>query len=202
MATQSRGEETHNRILDAALEAFAQEGYDDTSVAEICRRAGVTKGGFYHHFPSKQSVFLELLARWLERIDTQLMAAHTGEHTVREELIAMTAMVDHIFQEAGNQLPVFLEVLIEARHNPVVWQVIVDPFRKYRAFFGHVVQAGMNDGSLRPVDPELASDLLMSFAVGVLAVGLLDPQAAAWGQVAQKGMIMLLEGLQKPKESE
>ena len=53
MATQSRGEETHNRILDAALEAFARKGYDDTSVAEICQLAGVTKGGFYHHFPSK-----------------------------------------------------------------------------------------------------------------------------------------------------
>ena len=53
MAVQQRGEETHNRILDAAMEAFARDGYDDTSVAEICNLAGVTKGGFYHHFPSK-----------------------------------------------------------------------------------------------------------------------------------------------------
>ena len=53
MATQPRGEETRTRILDAALEAFARDGYDDASVAEICRLAGVTKGGFYHHFPSK-----------------------------------------------------------------------------------------------------------------------------------------------------
>jgi hypothetical protein len=53
MPQQRRGEETHNRILDAALEAFARYGYDATGVAEICRRADVTKGGFYHHFPSK-----------------------------------------------------------------------------------------------------------------------------------------------------
>ena len=53
MATQPRGEETRTRILDAALEAFARDGYDEASVAEICRLAGVTKGGFYHHFPSK-----------------------------------------------------------------------------------------------------------------------------------------------------
>jgi hypothetical protein len=130
------------------------------------------------------------------------MAAHTGERNVREELIGMTAMVDRIFQEAGDQLPVFLEVLIEARHNPVVWQVILAPFRKYRGFFAQMVQAGIDDGSLRPVDPELASDLLMSFAVGVLAVGLLDPQGANWGQVAQRSMVMLLEGLQKPKANE
>jgi hypothetical protein len=143
-----------------------------------------------------------LLARWLARIDTQLMALHFGEQPVREELIQMTAMVDRIFQQAGGQLPVFMEVLIEARHNPVVWQVIVAPFRKYRTFFSRIVQAGIDDGSLRPVDPDLASDLLMSFAVGLLAVGLLDPQGADWGQVAQKGMAMLMEGLQKPKVNE
>jgi AcrR family transcriptional regulator len=55
MVVQQRAEETHTRILDAALEAFARYGYDGTSVSEICRRAEVTKGGFYHHFPSKQA---------------------------------------------------------------------------------------------------------------------------------------------------
>jgi hypothetical protein len=130
------------------------------------------------------------------------MAVHTGERPVREELIQMTAMVDRIFQQAGGQLPVFMEVLVEARHNPLVWQVIVAPFRKYRDFSSRIVQAGVDDGLLRPVDPDLASNLLMSFAVGLLAVDLLDPQGADWGQVAQKGIAMLLGGLQKPKENE
>jgi AcrR family transcriptional regulator len=53
MTAQPRGEETRNRILDAALDSFAHFGYDATSVSQICRRADVTKGGFYHHFPSK-----------------------------------------------------------------------------------------------------------------------------------------------------
>ncbi|MGD8474909.1 MAG: helix-turn-helix domain-containing protein, partial [Anaerolineae bacterium] len=69
MSVQQRGEETRTRILDVAQEAFARYGYDATGVAEICRRAGVTKGGFYHHFPSKQDVFLEMLERWLEGMD-------------------------------------------------------------------------------------------------------------------------------------
>lgn len=65
MPAQSRGEEARNRILDAALEALARYGYEGTGVAEICCRAEVTKGGVYHHFPSKQDVFLEMLERWL-----------------------------------------------------------------------------------------------------------------------------------------
>ena len=53
MGRQKRGEETRSRILDAAQGCFVQHGYDATGVAEICRSAGLSKGAFYYHFPSK-----------------------------------------------------------------------------------------------------------------------------------------------------
>lgn len=197
MSAQSRGEETRTRILNAATEAFARYGYDATGVAEICRRAGVTKGGFYHHFPSKQAVFLEMLEQWLVGIDDRLEVAGAGGQNVPEKLLGMTAMIHAVFVEAGGGLPIFLEFLTKAAHSPVVWQATVAPFRKYRAFFAQMVQDGIDEGSLRSVNPDLASNLLLSFAVGVLALGLLDPHGADWGEVAQEGMGMLLEGIEK-----
>jgi AcrR family transcriptional regulator len=196
MSVQQRGEETRARILDVAQEAFARYGYDATGVAEICRRAGVTKGGFYHHFPSKQDLFLEMLERWLEGIDRQLELMRSGEQSVPEELLTMTAMVPAVFQEAGGRLPLFLEFLIKAGQSPVVWQATVAPFRKYHAFFAGMIRDGIEEGSLRPVDPDLASNLLLSFAVGLLAMGLLDPYGAGWDQVAQEGMRMLMHGIE------
>lgn len=197
MSTQQRGEETRNRILDAALEAFARYGYDATSVSQICRRADVTKGGFYHHFPSKQAVFLELLERWLEGVDSGLELLRFGAETVPEELLQMTAMVRQVFQDAGGKLPIFLEFLTKAGQSPVVWQATVAPFRKYQAFFAHMIEEGIAEGSLRSVDPNLATHVLLSFALGLLALGLLDPHGADWGQVAQAGIQMLLEGLER-----
>jgi len=48
------------RILDAAVSLFAELGYDATSVSMIITRAGVAKGGFYHHFASKNELLYEV----------------------------------------------------------------------------------------------------------------------------------------------
>jgi AcrR family transcriptional regulator len=51
---------TRDRILAAASELFLSAGVEDTSVAELCRLAGVSNGSFFHHFPSKEDVALEI----------------------------------------------------------------------------------------------------------------------------------------------
>jgi len=62
MAKQAdRSASTIRRLLDTAARLFASHGYDDVSIDLIAVEAGVTKGGFYHHFPSKQALFERVL---------------------------------------------------------------------------------------------------------------------------------------------
>ena len=51
---------TRDRILAAALDRFLSVGVEAASVADICRAAGVSNGSFFHHFPSKEELALEL----------------------------------------------------------------------------------------------------------------------------------------------
>jgi AcrR family transcriptional regulator len=68
---QARSEKTHKEIMKSAVAEFSRSGYDAASVADICREAGVSKGAFYHHFPSKQKLFLAIMQDWLKGIDKQ-----------------------------------------------------------------------------------------------------------------------------------
>ena len=196
MTGQQRGEETRSNILGAALECFAQHGYGATGVAEICKRAGVTKGAFYYHFPSKQAVFLELFNRWLEGIGDQLAEARSEATSVPEGLLRMAGKAQSVFDAAGGQLPMFLEFWTEAQHDPVIRKVILAPYRRYRDYFSEIIQAGIEEHTLKSVDPDVAAQVMVSLAVGLVLQGVLDPKGANWGKTTQNAIQILLEGLQ------
>lgn len=62
LSTRSK-EATHDRIVDAAARAIRRSGYDGTSVADIMKEAGLTHGGFYAHFPSREAMLAEAADR-------------------------------------------------------------------------------------------------------------------------------------------
>jgi TetR/AcrR family acrAB operon transcriptional repressor len=75
--TKSDNEAREQRILNAAADLFIHYGYDKTTVDDVAREAGVSKGAIYLHFKSKDELFEGLLIRevmtyqhtWLERIE-------------------------------------------------------------------------------------------------------------------------------------
>lgn len=195
MAHQTRSDETRARILAAAVECFTRGGYDATGVAEICERAGVSKGAFYHHFPSKQAVFLALIEQWLQEVDVPVRATRATGETVQQQLASLAQIVAPVFALAQGQIPMFLEFWRQAAKDPEVWQTTIEPYRRFRAGFAALVEAGIADGSLRPVDPELAALVIVSLGVGLVVQGALDPAGEDWGQAAEQATRLLLEGL-------
>lgn len=62
--TPARSKEaTHDRIVDAAARAIRRSGYHGTGVADIMKAAGLTHGGFYAHFPSREAMLAEAADR-------------------------------------------------------------------------------------------------------------------------------------------
>ncbi len=58
---QARSRRTREQILEAAVACFEERGYEETTTAEITRRARIAVGTFYLYFPDKRSILLELL---------------------------------------------------------------------------------------------------------------------------------------------
>ncbi|MFL5542731.1 MAG: TetR/AcrR family transcriptional regulator [Longimicrobiaceae bacterium] len=73
-AAPSRKEATHDRIVETAARAIRRSGYDGTGVADIMKEAGLTHGGFYAHFASREA----MLAEAADRAGAEAVAAMAG----------------------------------------------------------------------------------------------------------------------------
>ena len=71
---------TRDRILSAALEVFAGKGYHRATVDDIVRVSGTSKGAVYHHFPTKEALFLALVDDFAERLATGVAATIAERH--------------------------------------------------------------------------------------------------------------------------
>lgn len=83
--------DARQRVIGAAVELFADQGYDATSVAQVIARAGVAKGGFYHHFASKEALLYEvygdLITRQLAAMDEILARDRPPAETLRALIV-------------------------------------------------------------------------------------------------------------------
>ena len=192
---QLRSEETQARILEAAVKQFSVSGYNKASVDSICDQAGVSKGAFYHHFKTKQDVFLALLDGWLQTFDKAIEASK--DSSVPETFQMMTEYFPYIFQSASDNLPMFLEFLLQASRDETVWQASIAPYRRYHKHFASLIKKGIAEGSFADVDPNLAARLIVSAAMGLLLQSLLDPEGAKWEKVARETVQVMMKGLLK-----
>ncbi len=193
--TQQRSEETRHHILNSAIKLFSTNGYNAASVDDICSEAGVSKGAFYHHFPTKQSVFLALLNDWLKTLDVAMESMRRD--TVPETLVQMTNTLPLVFQSAQDRLPMFLEFWLAAIRDETIWKATIAPYRHYTEMFTKMIEAGIAEGSLKKVDARAAAQAIVSMAVGLFLQGVLDPQGADWSNVARQSMQALINGLAK-----
>ena len=192
---QQRSEETRSRIIASAIKLFSTHGYNTASVGDVCADAGISKGAFYHHFKSKQELFLALLDGWLKTIDNAIEASK--DKTVPETFMKLTEAFPYIFKSANEGLPMFLEFWLQASRDGKVWQASVEPYRRYHKYFTALIKKGVNEGSFVEVDPELTSRMIISTAMGLLLQSLMDPKGAKWEKVARDSTNMLVNSLLK-----
>lgn len=74
---------TRERILDAALEVFGENGFESGSLRQVAERAGISQAGLLHHYPSKVALLSAVIERRDERASVTSLAHSPGAHQIR-----------------------------------------------------------------------------------------------------------------------
>jgi AcrR family transcriptional regulator len=151
---QERGVRRRERILDAAFTVFSRRGYRETGVDEVGRQAETSKGGVYFHFPTKESLFLELLRTTADRLAGKVERAMAGVEDPIERADVALRTVLSVF--AGHRTMARL-FLIDAVGAGEAFQAELQ--RMHERFSGLIaaqLDAAVREGLIPPIDTAVA----------------------------------------------
>lgn len=123
-----RGQQTRERLLEAALQLFAQHGYHGASMRQIAEAAEMAVGGIYNHFRSKEEILTAVILAW-HPLDLLLSALVETEGQTLEEFIrnAVHRFLD-TFAARPELLRIFMIELFEfdGAHMPHFFELVGD----------------------------------------------------------------------------
>lgn len=163
----SKGQQTRDRLIEAALQQFTATGYHGASMRQIAEAAGVAVGGIYNHFSSKEEMLkavilayhpLNLIAPRLENVEGETIEAFLT-NAAQQFLSALT--------ERPTLLNIFMIELLEfeGAHLPELFTVL---WPKVQLFTERLVTL---DTRLRPLPPLTVVRLFLGTVVGFYITG-------------------------------
>lgn len=152
------GSSTKERILDAALESFAENGYKGTNLRDLAASLGLSKSALYRHYESKEDIWNAVIDRMEEYYGKNVASAENIPQTLKscDELLSMTMdMIKHTVSD--KKIILVRQVLLtEQFHNERARKLTTLHFVNYtKDIFTRIFTQMMNDGLLKKDDPEM-----------------------------------------------
>jgi AcrR family transcriptional regulator len=198
-SSESRTDETRQRILRAAAQVFAEAGYARATTRVLAASAGVNEVTLFRHFGNKQNLFAAVIEQFGgPAVTTALEAQLTGDY--QQDLLAVGAQLLQILLERKDALRL---MLCEATHFPEVQEVMVQNPRQIRHMLTKYLGQQIDKGQVRPLHPEvMAQAFLGMFFSYAIATGFLedamDPELSTEELLAQFVDIFVMGTIERP----
>ena len=169
--TTDRGGETRRRILEVAAEAFADRGYAGTSLSDVLKASGVTKGGFYFHFPSKEALALAALRHKQEQWAGLVMAAVLRHSRAVDQLEAMVEALCDLHEQDRSCRAISRLCTELGDEHPELRPQLGTQLTTWMDMVAGIIRKGQDEGDLRPeVEPATAAEIAVESFIGLETV--------------------------------
>ncbi len=166
----ARRQATRARLLEAAFNVFAAQGYTGATVDSIVQAAGYSKGAFYFHFSSKEEVFLEVL--WSRARAEEQSLRNASQSAAGRPFELLRGVAGFLGPGSDDALwpALLLEFWSHAARNPRVREGVASVAKFRQESLLTALRAAADAGVMRPTLPfEDCADLLLTLGDGFIA---------------------------------
>ncbi|KJS64337.1 MAG: hypothetical protein JL50_21090 [Peptococcaceae bacterium BICA1-7] len=182
-------------ITDAALSCFLASGYSGTSVDSIVKASGVSKGGIYWHFKSKEEIFLYLVQKWINERQRDFESRLKPEDTASEKL---NKFVDCTLEQAKSPVPSLIHEFAMVVRDESVLNQIKDLMNNYDDdnILTAIINQGIESGEFRPLDARASAEVFRTLFEGIMMrCHFQHKDISLLRRIAKTAMNIYLEGL-------
>lgn len=191
MATE-KAQRKRDLILEKAKMLFIQRGYAATSMDELVKFTGASKGSIYYHFDSKEDLFIQLLAKqnqeWME-------AWHDKKAKYGSFEEKLYGIADHMVDDFQNPLTkVAEEFYINQPNDNTLLNKLLAILQGPRALYLEILEEGADQGIISPEDIEEVSVIFGSLLDG-LSTTFYERSQEELRMLYRKGVSIFLQGV-------
>ncbi|MBN2109060.1 MAG: TetR/AcrR family transcriptional regulator [Deltaproteobacteria bacterium] len=166
MTTKKAPELRKEEIFNAALFCFNQKGYYETSIDDIAARAGITKGGIYHHFNSKKTLFIDLFHTVANRYFESLKLKIHQPSNASSHMQHLVKKSNEIFDENMDILKFCFEFMSLASRDSEIRLAVTDFYKNRVAIFAETLSDGVNRGMFKDIPADAVARSLYFLSMG------------------------------------
>ena len=143
-----RQSDKYHRILTAAIKVFAEQGFNQATIAQIAREAGVADGTIYLYFKNKDDILVHFYTQKTQQVFNRFRQAVNQADTAIEKL---RNLIHTHLEEFRNDPHMAIAYQIETRqHREFTQEHIKEMSAMYRDIINEIIELGQKEGTIRP----------------------------------------------------
>lgn len=160
-------------LLSAAIEEFMKNGYEGTSVDSIAKKAGVSKGTFYYHFPNKEILLMEANQKLCEPIMEMAQKALFCKSPIDGLKQYIKEYVTY-WATRPNEMSFLFLSMSKALETPALINYYKEYIKQSTDFFTYMFEKAVNLGEINIDDPEAYGFSLMGALDGIVSYAIIN----------------------------
>jgi len=171
-----------DKILKIAFDEFMMKGYESSSINSICQKAGISKGGIYHHFKNKDELYQACLNIFLKQMESWVLEMMQSTINLKEFLFAYFGLMSQVKDElfGANNLEGFSAanyytmILNGATRYPAMQKQLNDTYEQMVEDIQKLILEAQSKGKIKQdMDVEITAFELVSLFEGTLIMSVM-----------------------------
>lgn len=193
-----RNEQRKAQIIEAAVSVLKEKGVAASSMNDFIKASGLSKGGVYHHFASKEELLIGVLNYFHERNLSDISIENSDQLSAYDQMVQLLTERQELLERVGELAQLMMDFVAHAATIESIRSQFHFQYSHYQDLIASILQKGVDSGEFREdTDCKAIASGIMGVFDGICSSMMVAPDRIEFPGYAVATALAILEGIKK-----